>query len=796
MKYLAQILALVEEGSNIQEQLHNILTFIVDYLKLKSASISGVYKKRRLINDDNPEGYYLKLITTVGEITPRDKFRKEPYQSIDHYTIPISYKNTTMGQICFVGNVDQTAIDELKIIFWFIGMIMYYNNIDNEYKTLREEKELSKAKSMFMANVSHEIRTPLNAILGCLDYFTELDLPRSGTEVLEVMKHSSYNLLYLVNDILDISGLESDKMTIHLSPVQLNDIVADAYKIVHDTKPARVTFQSFIESDVPNIVITDSQRLKQVIINLLSNAFKFTEQGHVKLRICAASSDDLEALDLPDITQVSLTPNNSPRSNNYTYRKNMVEKERKGSKKYIKISVSDTGIGIKERDISKLFQSFSQIDSSTTKKYSGTGLGLAISSGLCKLLQGGISLISEWKKGSTFYFVIPVQEYLQEQELKIDLGLLKGKNVLIVDDKVDNIVRLTNILDKYEITYQTTTNAKHAIASFINNKKYTFDLGMLDVYMPEMDGNQLAEYISKTDRPFPLIALSSANTKLNDITGSFDLTLSKPYSEEQLLHSMHSILNSRNKAKSINKTKDDSRSSSRSSSRSGSRSNSEKSTRYIINKIKSKHKDNESKSTAEKSNTEKTNSDKKSNTEKTNSDKKSISDKKSKRHRHRSKSLHESSTSSSEFKANTNIEINILVVEDNEYNQFTMKRMLNSLGYYNIDMASSGPDALAMVQNNKDVLLKKDDKYFIERSKYDVILMDVIMPGMDGITTARRIKRLFKADCAPLIYAVTANVVPGFDEDCKIKGHMDGFISKPIDKKILADYLSRLPKEL
>jgi signal transduction histidine kinase/DNA-binding response OmpR family regulator len=736
MKYLAQILALLEKGSSLPDQLNNILLFIMDHLALKSAYISVLCRKKRLISIDNPEGFYLKLLTSIGNVSPRDKFTRESEQCDDYYTVPIKFKAKYLGQLCLIGAVDKDSLNEIDILFLLIGMLMHFEKVNIEFESLMEEKEISKAKNMFMANVSHEIRTPLNAILGCLDYFSELDLPRSGQDVLEVMKHSSYNLLYLVNDILDITGLESDKMTIHLAPVSLQDIASDAFKIIHESKPSRVIYQQFIESDLPRIVITDPQRLKQIIINLLSNAFKFTEIGHVKLRISEANAEDLENLDLPDIKTVSLTPNSSPSLSKYTYRKNAVEKERRGSKRYIKVAVSDTGIGIKRNDIDKLFKSFSQIDSSSTKKYSGTGLGLAISAGICKLFQGNISLISEWKKGSTFYFVIPVQQYLEEADTRIDLQLLKGKNVLIVDDKVDNIVRLTNILDKYEITYQTTTNAKHAIASFINNKKYKFDLGLIDIYMPEMDGNQLAEYISKTEKAFPLIALSSANTKLNDITGSFDLTVSKPYTEEQLLHSIYNILNNQMIAQKG----------------------------VLTQKNESKSKKHKSKSNSR--------------------NKKSSS----------RKMQHESSSSNSEFKANTNIEIRILVVEDNEYNQFTIKRMLNSLGYYNIDTANSGDHAIKMVQNNCDHPLAQEDKTYIEKSKYDIILMDVIMPVINGITTSRRIKRMFKKECAPIIFAVTANVVAGFEDECKTKGHMDGFITKPIDKTILAEHLSQLRK--
>ena len=752
MKNLIDIFKLIEDNDTLHEQLQSILTYTLKYLSLTIGSISIVHKKRRLQSEANPNGIELKLIASVGIVKSKrlEKQEKDSREYTESNT-PIKHKGVSLGQITIIGIIPEVMIEEFKTLVGFIGILIHYENIKEECKSLKDEHELSKAKSMFMANVSHEIRTPLNAILGCLDYFNELGLQRAGQDVLDVMKHSSYNLLYLVNDILDISGLESDKMSLHLSPARLTDLITDAYKITHEAKPISVSFQKYIESDIPSYIITDCQRVKQIIINLLSNAFKFTEQGHVKLRVSLVNSVDLEVLDLPAIDSVSMTPNSSPKTEHYTYRKNSIDSKRKGKKLYIKLAVSDTGIGIKEKNVNKLFKSFSQIDSSTTKKYGGTGLGLAISSGFCKLLQGGISLVSEWKKGSTFYFIIPVQEYMDTNDVKIDLTILKGKLALIVDDKVDNIVRLTAILDKYDIQYHSTTNAKHAIASFVNNKKYTFDFGLLDVYMPEMDGNQLAEYIAKTDRPFPLIALSSSNTKLNDITGSFDVTINKPYNEDQLLQNIHSILTNR-------------------SVEASSTTVNQKQRRYrsldsgVLNTTEPAYKQSKS---IDQLSIRKLSINNESNISITNN-------------------ILESS-SSSEFRANTNIEIRILVVEDNEYNQFTIKRMLNGMGYYNIEVAGSGTEAIKMIQINLDNSSEGN-----VQSTYDVILMDIIMPGMDGITASRRIKRLFSDGNAPIIYALTANVVPGEEKKCISNGKMDGFIEKPINKAILADYLSKI----
>ena len=147
MKYLAQILALVEAGTNVQEQLNNILKFVLKQLHLTNGYVSGVYKKKSLISDSNPEGHSLKIITSIGETTKReDKFDKEPRKSIDHFTVPIQYKGIQLGQVCLIGIVDQTAVDEMKTIFWLMGMLMYYDKINEECNNLLEEKRFRELK--------------------------------------------------------------------------------------------------------------------------------------------------------------------------------------------------------------------------------------------------------------------------------------------------------------------------------------------------------------------------------------------------------------------------------------------------------------------------------------------------------------------------------------------------------------------------------------------------------------------------------------------------------------------------
>jgi len=200
--------------------------------------------------------------------------------------VPILYNGAYLGQVGLANcnNPDGFTMDFVEYFQAFyslVGSLLMTEKIESERVQLLEEKEITKAKNMFMANVSHEIRTPLNSIMGSIDYLSEVKLSKTSRDALDDMKQSSFNLLYLVNDILDISGLESDKMNIHLSPEHLDEITGAAYFVAKANKPETVKFTESIGPEVPKCIITDPQRVKQILINLLSNAFKFTETGFI-----------------------------------------------------------------------------------------------------------------------------------------------------------------------------------------------------------------------------------------------------------------------------------------------------------------------------------------------------------------------------------------------------------------------------------------------------------------------------------------------------------------------------------
>ncbi len=728
-------------NKSIISQLDNLLRILLEMTKSEYGYIGRLTIMKSHINSKNKSGKVIEILTTnkknstieyVGhhDIVNICDATQSPGYTGNIYIIPVSFCSEYYGQIVLGGSsVDIKYLEKISIFYGIIGSLIFKLETQQAQDKLLDDKEIMKTKNMFMANVSHEIRTPLNSIIGSIDYLSEINLPKHGIETLDIMRQSSWNLLTLVNDILDLSGLESGKVEVVLTTARITDIISTGYNITKSHQKANVEFIQQINADVPTTLILDQQRVKQILINLLSNAFKFTEQGRVKVEVSVANAEEIFDMNLINIDCVSLTPNSNKlasKSTDNLYRDDSIKK---GRKIYLKISVSDTGIGIKQDDIRKLFKSFSQIDSSTTKRYQGTGLGLAISQGLCHLMQGEINLISKYGVGSCFYFILPVQEYMSAQ-IEMDKTLLAGISILIVDDKVENIMRLTQILDQYNIDYITCTSAKHAVVSYINNSRYNFDLGLIDIFMPDMDGNELGVYISKSNKAFPMIALSSSGSYVNDVSCVFDYILTKPYTENQLITSIYNIIKS--------KTRDTS-------------------------KRRKSYKPN-------------------------------------KRTRNSSEQAFAMQQNIMDKIVNDNVNINILIVEDNEFNQLTIKKLLNCLGYYNITIASSGPEAIRLIKKSIGKSYRRSQKgpnfKFRDQCSFDVVFMDIVMPEMSGIEASRRIIDMFeRRSLCPKIIAVTANVMDGDKETCLNHGKMDDYIAKPINRQVLAEILGKIHKK-
>ena len=371
----------------------------------------------------------------------------------------------------------------------------------------KEEAELAnKAKSEFLANMSHEIRNPLNSIIGLSNMLAKAEMSNENKEMLNSILISSNNLLNIINDILDFSKIEAKKVSIVNVNFDIENIINEIYSIFKPTaEHKKIDFICEFENDVPPVLFGDGGKLKQIIINLTSNAIKFTESGFVKILIS----------------------------------KNKIENK----KINLKIEISDSGIGIKKKDFKKLFQSFTQLDSSTTKLFSGTGLGLAIIKNLSELMNGNISFASEYGKGSTFTvcipFEIPVEKQLKEPK-KIKTNLVNNKiKILLAEDDAINQLYMKSFLASKGMVVDTAFNGIQAIEKF---KAETYDLILMDGQMPRMDGIEATRIIRELEKDkdthTPIIAITGyavSGDKENFIAKGMDDYISKPVDEVKLI---------------------------------------------------------------------------------------------------------------------------------------------------------------------------------------------------------------------------------------------------------------------
>ncbi len=425
--------------------------------------------------------------------------------SISNFGITVKRKDQTLRQ--FMLNIRMIK-DSKGIPMEVEGVardITELKKSTEELKIAKEEAEYSlKVKEQFLANMSHEIRTPMNGIIGMIDVLVETPLEKNQKDYVQTIKKSSETLLTILNDILDLSKIEAGKMELSHKPFDLKDTLENLVALFKQKANEKNSVLKFeINKNCPQYIVGDQIRLLQILSNLTSNAIKFTPQGEINIKI---SSQIIE-----------------------------------GIKYQLKFEVIDSGIGISEENQKKLFNSFEQLDISSKKSFGGTGLGLVISKELCKKMGGEMGLISEENKGSNFWFTILAESSdLKVIESNIQLNPEISLNnyfksyspkILLVDDNAINRKVASEILKKANCHVKTVDSGKKAIELYSENQD--FDLILMDIQMPEMDGiettQKLKELFPKTlPKVVAMTAYSMQNDRENFLSKGLDDYISKP----------------------------------------------------------------------------------------------------------------------------------------------------------------------------------------------------------------------------------------------------------------------------
>jgi PAS domain S-box-containing protein len=404
----------------------------------------------------------------------------------------------------FMSTLDENSTGTKQIITNVLD-ITERKKLNNELHQAKiEAEEAFKAKSEFVANMSHEIRTPLNGIIGFTELALATKLDETQKQYLEIINQSGVSLYSIINDILDFSKMESNNMKLAIDRIEVEEVISEAFNIVSygiNTKGLEMLLD--IDHNIPRYIWADAMRLKQILVNLLGNALKFTEKGEIKLYVT-------------------------------------ILEDYGNSKMRLRFGVSDTGIGIHKDKQKEIFNAFSQEDGSITKRFGGTGLGLSISNKLLALANSTLRLKSEQGKGSNFYFDL---DFKVEEEA-LENGLQEIKKVLIVDDNENNRKILKRMLEIKNIEVKEADSGLKALLVMLDNPE--FDVIIMDYHMPIMDGIETIRKIkglkpsATQEQPFIVLYSSSDDDQLQTACDELEVTsrLVKPIRMKQMYQTL------------------------------------------------------------------------------------------------------------------------------------------------------------------------------------------------------------------------------------------------------------------